>query len=90
MSGSSSGPPKREQQRQFVASTLERRLDEHPAWPANIFKLELEGAEIYQDRTGEILSDLLDNGEVGKTKIPLRWVRHTICYPSRRPTTGTR
>jgi len=71
MSGSSSGPPKREQQRQFVASTLERRLDEHPAWPANIFKLELEGAEIYQDRTGEILSDLLNNGEVGKTKIPL-------------------
>ena len=71
MSGSSNSPPKREQQRQFVANTIERRLDEHPAWPANIFKLELEGADIYQDRTGEILNDLLDNGEVGKTKIRL-------------------
>jgi hypothetical protein len=71
MSESSSSPPKREQQRQFVENTLGRRLDEYPAWPANIFKLELEGADIYQDRTGEILSDMLDEGEVGKIKISL-------------------
>lgn len=71
MSGASSNPPKREQQRQFVKNTLDRRLDEHPAWPANIFKLELEGADIYQDRTGEILNDLLDNDNVGKIKISL-------------------
>jgi hypothetical protein len=64
-----------------VENTLGRRLDEYPAWPANIFKLELEGADIYQDRTGEILSDMLDEGEVGKIKISLNG--HNIPFITR-------
>lgn len=51
----------------FVSSILEQRLNSYQAWPANIFKLECEGYDLYQNATGNILNALLEEGKVGKT-----------------------
>jgi len=63
--------PLEERQYRFIASTVDNRVDEYRAWPANILKLESEGIGIYQDRTGAILKRLRRENKVGKDSINL-------------------
>lgn len=63
--------PLAERQYRFVASTVNDRLTEHQAWPANVLKLEFEGIGIYQDRTGNILKRLLQENEVDRTEVEI-------------------
>lgn len=55
-----------DQQHSFVTKVVDNRINDHQAWPANILKIELEGVDMYQDRTGKILEKLEDTGTVGK------------------------
>lgn len=58
----------------FIRSILDDRLDEHPAWPANVFKLECEGYGLYQNTTGKVLQELLDAGIIGRVEVEIRTV----------------
>lgn len=51
----------------FISNILEQRLNSYQAWPANIFKLECEGYDLYQNATGNVLNELLEEGAIGKT-----------------------
>lgn len=50
----------------YVRNAVNQRLDEYEAWPANIFKLELESAGIYQNFSGRCLLELLKNDEIAR------------------------
>ena len=63
--------PLEERQYRVIASAVDNRVDEYQAWPANVLKLESEGMEIYQDRTGAILKRLLREDRVGKDSLNL-------------------
>jgi len=60
-----------DQQQRFVKQTIENRLESRPAWPRQIFRLELEQADIYQDRSNKILNQLEEDGELGNTSLRL-------------------
>jgi hypothetical protein len=53
--------------RRFVRSIAQDRIAAHPTWPANVFKLECESYGIYQDFTGGVLKELLEEDEIGKS-----------------------
>lgn len=53
----------------FVKNAVEERLDKWQAWPANIFKLELEKAGVYQNFSGRCLLELADNDEIERIYI---------------------
>ena len=53
----------------FVYEVVDQRLDQFKAWPANIFKLELESSGIYQNFSGRCLLELLSNGVVDRKTI---------------------
>jgi len=54
-----------DQQQQLIEQAILNRLDDHPAWPRTVFRLELETAGIYQDRSGKILNQLKEDGKIG-------------------------
>lgn len=56
-------------QKQFVEQTVNSRLNNHSAWPRQMFRLELESAGLYQDRTSKILNELRDDGVIGKRSL---------------------
>lgn len=62
----------------FLKSIIERRLDNYHGWPANVFKLECEGYGLYQNATGKVLSNLLDEGTIGKDQVKIREVERPI------------
>lgn len=53
----------------FVENRIFQILADYDVWPANIFKLECEKYGIYQDATGGILKELLNNDDIGKDKL---------------------
>lgn len=58
-------------QKQFVEQTVESRLNDHPAWPRQIFRLELESAGLYQDRSLKILKELREGNKLGETSLEI-------------------
>jgi hypothetical protein len=52
----------------YVENAIWERLDSYDYWPANVFKLELESAGLYQNFTGRCLLELLDNDEVKRIR----------------------
>jgi hypothetical protein len=64
-------PPSQERSDLFgyVENAVDQRLDQFEAWPANIFKLELESAGIYQNFSGRCLLELLSEDEVARENV---------------------
>lgn len=59
------------EQKQFVEKTVRTRLNKHPAWPRQMFRLELESAGLYQDRTSKILNKMREDGRIGKMSLDI-------------------
>lgn len=71
MSNSSSKSSNWDKQRQFIEHTIVNRLDDRPAWPKSVFRLELESAGIYQDRSSSILDKLIEENVVSEISLRL-------------------
>jgi len=63
MSSSEQEPPSESQPQifQYIETAVDQRLTDYDAWPANIFKLELEKAGVYQNFAGRALAELREN-----------------------------
>uniref|UniRef100_UPI00300EABED hypothetical protein n=1 Tax=Haloarcula sp. CGMCC 1.2071 TaxID=3111454 RepID=UPI00300EABED len=71
MGRSESGQEIWEKQQRFIEQAIVSRLNDHPAWPRSVFRLELEKANIYQDRSNKILHQLEGEGVIGSTSVEL-------------------
>lgn len=81
MTGNANSTQVWRKQKQFVEQTVTGRLDNHSAWPRQIFRLELESAGLYQDRTSKILNELRDSNKIGR--ISLRIGNNDIAFITR-------
>jgi hypothetical protein len=58
-----------EQIERFIEQTAKNRVKSFPAWPTNIFQLELEEAGIYQNKSGSYLAKMISNGELAEDHV---------------------
>lgn len=61
-----------ERKQGYVSNRVDQILDSHVLWPKNTLKLECEGVGIYQNITGSILDELVEDSEIEEKHIDIR------------------